>query len=575
MGVCKRIVSSMVFLCFSLLCFGQQEVDSLKSRSYDELFTSLNKADSLAQKDSYARAVINKAKKEDNKELIIAGYHTQAIIHNDETMVLYCDSIIALTELKSNEIYPIEAYQLKGDYFFNKKNYNTALDNYLKVSSIAVKTKNEKYILKSKYDIGDLKRRIDEKEGALILFREYLSYSNKNPSLLDTLTYLNIISEIAHVHNDFKSTDSSSYYNRIGIKEATRLKKDSYVKHFSLSEGVSHYLKGNYKLAIDSLKRNIPYFESNNISTNLPHAYYYYGKSLSKLNQIEKAVIYYKKVDSLFELDNAVYSISRDNYNQLISYYKQKRDLENQLYYINTLIKVDSLLNIENLYLNKTIYKEYDIPQLESEKEMILQEMSENYSLFRKIIGVSIILLAISLLILFFQYYKKTVYKKKFDKIMNAVEEQKLLGNTDKEIGIENDEKNTELSNSKDLRELDISPEIISAILKGLQQFEKQKKYLSHDIILNTLAKELETNNNYLSKVVNHCKKLSFSNYLNLLRINYFIDLAKRDPNIRKFTIKAIANEVGFSNSESFSKAFTKHKRIKPSYFLKELEKTK
>jgi YesN/AraC family two-component response regulator len=212
---------------------------------------------------------------------------------------------------------------------------------------------------------------------------------------------------------------------------------------------------------------------------------------------------------------------------------------------------------------------------LESEKEMILQEMSENYSLFRKIIGVSIILLAISLLILFFQYYKKTVYKKKFDKIMNAVEEQKLLGNTDKEIGIENDEKNTELSNSKDLRELDISPEIISAILKGLQQFEKQKKYLSHDIILNTLAKELETNNNYLSKVVNHYKKLSFSNYLNLLRINYFIDLAKRDPNIRKFTIKAIANEVGFSNSESFSKAFTKHKRIKPSYFLKELEKTK
>jgi YesN/AraC family two-component response regulator len=72
--------------------------------------------------------------------------------------------------------------------------------------------------------------------------------------------------------------------------------------------------------------------------------------------------------------------------------------------------------------------------------------------------------------------------------------------------------------------------------------------------------------------VINHYKKLSFSNYLNLLRVNYFIDLAKRDPNIRKFTIKAIANDVGFSNSESFSKAFYKHKGIKPSYFLKELE---
>ena len=119
---------------------------------------------------------------------------------------------------------------------------------------------------------------------------------------------------------------------------------------------------------------------------------------------------------------------------------------------------------------------------------------------------------------------------------------------------------------------VEISQEIINGILLGLQQFENQQKYLSLNLSLNSLAKELETNSNYLSKVINHYKKLSFSNYLNLLRVNYFIDLAKREPNIRKFTIKAIANEVGFSNSESFSKAFYKHKGIKPSYFLKELE---
>jgi AraC-like DNA-binding protein/tetratricopeptide (TPR) repeat protein len=573
MGGCKGVLLSIGFVLCSFMVLGQEEVDSLLNKSYDELFIELNKSNNLTLKDRYARAIIKKAKKEENNELLIAGYHTQAIIHNDKTMLFYCDSIIALSVSNYNEMYPIEAYQLKGDYFFNKKNYNKALDNYLEVSSLAEKTNNEKYILKSKYDLGNLKRRIDEKEEALILFKEYLSYSNKNPSLLDTLTYLNIISEVAHVYNDFKSTDSSSYYNKQGIKEAERLKKDSYVKHFSLNEGVSHYLKGNYKLAIDSLKRNIPYFESNNISTNLPYAYYYYGKSHSKLSQIEKAVIYYKKVDSLFKLDNAVYSISRDNYNQLISYYKQKRDLENQLYYINTLIKVDSLLDIENLYLNKTIYKEYDIPQLESEKEMIQQQMDENDLLFKKVILAFTILLAVSLTVLFFQYYKKTVYKKKFDKIMNALEDQKLLENTDKEKGIDNDENNTDLSSSKDIKELDISPEIISTILKGLQQFEKQKKYLSHHLTLNRLAKELETNSNYLSKVVNHYKKLSFSNYLNLLRVNYFIDLAKRDPNIRKFTIKAIASEVGFSNSESFSKAFYKHKGIKPSYLIRELEK--
>ena len=35
----------------------------------------------------------------------------------------------------------------------------------------------------------------------------------------------------------------------------------------------------------------------------------------------------------------------------------------------------------------------------------------------------------------------------------------------------------------------------------------------------------------------------------------------------------AIAQEVGFNNSESFSKAFYKKTGIYPSYFIKQLEK--
>jgi AraC-like DNA-binding protein len=564
MEVCKRIVI-VLFCFFSFAALGQQEVYILLSAPYDELFTSLTKADSLTQKKTCALTVINKAQLEGNPDLIITGHHTQAFIHNDQTMIFYCDSIIRMSESNNNEICPIEAYQLKSDY--------NALDNYLEISSIPQKADNEKHILKSKCVIGNLKRKNDKEEEALILFKEYLVYSNKNPSLLDTLSYSNTISEVAPVPNDFKSIDSPSYYNKQGINTTERLKKNSYVKDFSLNEGVGNYLHGNYKLAINSLKRDIPYYESNNVSPNLPYAYYYYGKSKNKLSQIEKAFVYYKKADNLFQLNNAVYSIARNNYNQLISYFKQKRDFKNQLYYISTRIKVDSLLDVENFYSNKTIYKEYDIPQLEEEKKRILQEMSENDSLFRKIIGVSIILLAISLLLLFFQYYKKTVYEKKFDEIINALEKQKLLGGTDKNIGKDTDKKNTELRNSKDIRELEISPEIISAILKELQQFEKQKKYLSHHLTLNSLAKELETNSNYLSKVVNHYKESSFSNYLNLLRINYFIELAKKDPTLKKYTIKAIAYEVGFSNSESFSKAFFKHKGIQPSYFIRELKK--
>ena len=121
---------------------------------------------------------------------------------------------------------------------------------------------------------------------------------------------------------------------------------------------------------------------------------------------------------------------------------------------------------------------------------------------------------------------------------------------------------------------LNISDDIIASILDGLQSFEKTKQFLSLKVTLNSLAKDLNTNSNYLSKVVNHHKKTSFANYINSLRIDYFINLVKKDSTLRKYTIKAIATEVGFSNAESFSKAFVKHKGIRPSYFLKELEKS-
>jgi YesN/AraC family two-component response regulator len=276
-------------------------------------------------------------------------------------------------------------------------------------------------------------------------------------------------------------------------------------------------------------------------------------------------------VDSLFVTENRTDIIMKRSYQELINYHKKSGDLKKELYYVNQFLRLDSLLHKEEIYLSKGLYKEYDIPQLESEKEMILQQMEENDLLFKKIILAFTILLAVSLIVLFFQYYKKTVYKKKFDAIMNSIDESSPT-----EVApIEEIQESIEgpiIDKTKEKKSLDISKEIVSDILKGLQKFEKEKQFLSHNITISILTKELKTNNNYLSKVINHYKKLSFSNYLNLLRVNYFIDLAKRDPNIRKFTIKAIANDVGFSNSESFSKAFYKHKGIKPSYFLKELE---
>ncbi|WP_340064057.1 helix-turn-helix domain-containing protein [Ascidiimonas aurantiaca] len=532
----------------------QNENESIQNKTYIELFQDLNNESILEHKKRYARIIIEKAKKENNSEFLVMGYHTMAVLFNDATQLVYCDSIIELTRLNSNEYYPLKAYQLKGDYFFNLKDYVRALDNYLLVSEIAKKYKNEKQYFKINENIGVIKRQINEKEEALQLFKANFKYAKQNLKSIDTLSYLNSITFLANIYNDLELADSASYYNQLGFKESKAFGKKYYTHHFSLNEGVSLYYKQRYKEAIDSLKKHIPFFENTPEKSNLSLGYYYLGKSYANVKVADSALLYFKKVDTIFQEKAIIYPISRQAYLELITYYKQKGDLNNQLLYINQLIKVDSLLHSEELYLNKGIFKEYDIPRLRSEKKEVMNKMKKNSVQYKIVIYLisGFLLLAVGFLVL--QYNKKQLYKKRFEDIMHSNED-------------------TSSEKPKIKKKLNISEEIVNNVLQGLRSFEKNEKYLSPKVTLSSLAEDLNTNTNYLSKIINHYKGKSFSNYISTLRVEYFVSMLRATPIMRRYTIKAMAHEVGFRNAESFSKAFYKIKGIKPSYFLKELDK--
>jgi AraC-like DNA-binding protein len=547
-------LSSIIILLSSFLANGQHLIDSLNNKTYAQLFQDLNNKKSFSEKDFYAKFIIKKAKKENNNKYLIYGYHTQAILYNDENSIKYSDSIISLSTKNSDRTYPLEAYQLKGDHYFNQRDYKKALNNYLKVSEYANIYKNKKSIIKSNDNIGSIKRKIGEKNSALKLYLKNLDYFNEKPRELDTIGYLNCLTSIANIYNDMELGDSSSYYNNLGYKVSKKLNNRWFSNHFSLNEGVSLFYKKEYVTAIDSLEKHIPYFEKTTHKINLSLAYYYCGKSYQELDKIGNAVKYFKKVDTVFQVVNSIYPNARGAYEELITYYKQKNDLKNQLLYINQLIKVDSIFYSNALFLNRKIFKEYDIPKLNAEKEKILSQLEKDTTRFRNKLAIMSSLLAISLLFLIYQYNKRKIYKKRFEKILSETNES------------------FSLPIKKD-NEIDIPQDIIDHILSQLNIFETNLGYVSNKTSLNSLAKKLNTNTHYLSKIINKYKNKTFSNYLNTLRIEYIIKLLKSDAIYRKYTIKAIAEEAGFGNSESFSKAFYKLKGIKPSYFIKELKK--
>jgi len=552
----QPLVLFVLFL-FSISVFAQTEVDTTLQKSYNEIHDLYQKSKSSDKKLFLLGVFLKKAKKENSFNDQLRGYHLFSLFYNDEKKLQYADSIIYLTKVNHTKYYPAYGYKIKGDYYYNKKAYKRALDNFLQFSFYAKKQKNRNLIFNSKYYIGITKRRTGDYEEALEIYKENLSYAQNNKSSIDSKTYLNTFTALVNLYNQMKAVDSAAHYIKYGIKEARNVNQKHFISHFSLSQGVVHHFRGEFSIAIDSIEKQIPNFIRNKNYDNLSFAYYYAGESYRKLNHTEKAIYYFKKVDTIFQKNQSLFPTLRENYIRLRDYYKDKNDYKNQLVYLDKLIKVDSILSEDKIYLNGGIIKKYDIPKLKAEKENISREMKEKESIFKNttiLLSVLILLLIIGFGI---QYTKRKRYRKRFNSIINN------------ETPIQ--KKSSENPNKK----ISVPEDIVKNILEKLKTFEEKSKFTSNEITLNSLAKKLHTNPNYLSKVINHYKKSSFSNYLNNLRIDYTIYQLKTNPVYKKYTIKAISSEVGFNNVQSFAKAFYNSKGINPSFFIRELKKVK
>lgn len=131
-------------------------------------------------------------------------------------------------------------------------------------------------------------------------------------------------------------------------------------------------------------------------------------------------------------------------------------------------------------------------------------------------------------------------------------------------------EKNTS-DTGKPITKPYIDEDIKHIILTKLERLENEEFYLNSKCSLASLADVLQTNQKYLSLVINHEKGSNFSNYLNELRINHLLDRLLEDHEFRSRKLSYIAQESGYNNLNTFYSAFKKRLGILPSFFIKQL----
>ncbi len=555
------LLSSIIFL-ITYLGYAQQSgftiPDSLQHKSYDEIGGLARKysQDSIRFR-VYSNTLLAKAKEEKDSLRLAQAYQIISYIYKKDypTRILYLDSSIIASKSINDKRYPALSYSYRAGVYRQMRLYKKALSDYLLALKYSEKTGNKYFYYSTKHNIGGLKDEIGEYAEAAKMYKEVLSYEDKNNIKDKGHAYTILV--LADSYRKLNVLDSATFYNKKGINESLR---DSLgmSQFFTLNEGVNLFYKQHYKAALDSLNKAIIIFEKHDPDNEfLIGGYLHRARLYKQLNNKEILLHSLEDMDRYYHNTGFASLDMREGYEMFVNYYKAIGDKDKQLHYINKLFMVDSVMDISHKNLNKKIVLEYDTPRLLAEKQVLIEALEKKEKQANTKFVAVLILVILLIIVFVFIYSKNLRYKKRFKEIMNA----------------QHHNSNASKKNISTPESIGISDDLVKDLLQGLSRFEDEHGYLSANISSRSLAKKLNTNSKYLSKVINAYKQKNFNGYINELRVDYVIDKLKREPKFRLFTIKAIAQDIGFNTTEAFSKSFYKKTKIYPSYFIKQLEK--
>lgn len=203
----------------------------------------------------------------------------------------------------------------------------------------------------------------------------------------------------------------------------------------------------------------------------------------------------------------------------------------------------------------------------ESEKQARSDELKfkeENYRSKQRYFFIVISIISIAMVILVILYRKnKNAYR------ALVLKNQDWAQVSTSNISFENQENTIENTVEEAYEQKvieDPSEEDRMVMKKVYEVVIKEKVFKDLDLTLDSLAKSMDINRNYLSKAINRTTGKNFNTYINEYRVKEAIKLLSSEKS-DIISIDAIAIEVGFNNRTSFYQSFKKITGLSPSDF--------
>ena len=554
----------LIFYVFSQLLYSQQK----NERGFSEIRKTYEKMDiDNIRAMSEVRLYIQKAKKESNFPKLIQGYRDARQFDFNNKMK-YADSAINVSLKYGSRDDISKDYLSKGIiYYFYQKKYKFALDEYLQAYRYSKGSKDEYHRYKVIYHMGIVKAYLGYYEEALEHFRNCISYfrSKSKERLHDNekfnykKAYFNSLHQMTVVSRYLKDFNKSDSLGKVGY-DLTLNDNDFDLEnsYFLKCIGISKFNQKNYSGAKTDLEQSLPIIIKRNDFAWTSVIYYYLGRIYHEQNNSEKAILYFNKIDSIFQRQGFILPEVYESYNYLIDHYK-KTDINKQLYYTGQLLKADSLIAKDYTYLSSRLREDYDRITFLDEKEAFEKSTREK----NRIAQLLIIAGALIMILLIIRYKRGHKIKNQYGLL-----QQRLTMSRYKEAVADEDER-LELP----LRKTYLTPEITVEIREKLHKFEKEFQFTKKGLTQKSVAVKLGTNSHYLSVYINENKGMNFNKYMAALRINYITNLLNTNTKYLNYRIEALADECGIAARQNFSNLFFEINGIRPTDYIKQRKK--
>lgn len=487
---------------------------------------------------------------------------------------LYIKAVDLIEKAQNSKFkYEVEAFihLYGGNIYFNQKKFSEALDSYFKSRYFFEKNKDEVLSSMVTFNIGNIYYEIANYQKAIEVYKIVDKVIDKNKLSFTSSDYnykkanvnfnMGICYESYFSKNINKTNllDSAFYYYEKTINLYSN--DNLYFKTSSLKNlGNIYFYQNKLKKAEDIYLKAVSLSKQ---SKNIPIQYssnYNLGLIYYELKDFNRALHYFKSVDSLYNIQNnlGLSEFVDSNFKQA-KIYNSLGDYEKSIEYSTVFLKnsdkINQLQNTNILEVNKklnTIKTKNEIAKLIkiNNRKILINKVS---------ILVFVLIFLLSIFLLINRFYTKKRFKERIERLIKEYEDGNLINQYIKE------EKN----------EINIPIDIDNEILEKFKELIDKKEFLKQDFTQQLVAKKIKTNTTYLSSIVNKNYQKSFSNYLNELRINYVINEIMNNSRYREYTTQAIAESAGFKNADSFTTSFKKKTGVTPFQFINEVKKIK